>query len=294
METIEKYIKPEATKYNILSLGAGVQSSTLALMAAHNELDVKVDFAVFADTQAEPTSVYKWLDFLETKLPFPVHRVTYGNLTEDCLTPKVRLKDSPNGKAGSTYMKGIIPKFGLSPNGEKTAAIGRACTQDYKIKPIHKFIKKELGIKRTTKEAVVTQLIGISYDELQRMRESRDKWALNRYPLVEKQMHRHNCKQWMKQNGYPEPPRSACYYCPFHSNEEWRHLRNNEPEFFAKAVAFDKEIREKHKQYANDLCMEVYLHKDCRPLDEIDFDSDEDKGQQTWDFMAECEGMCGV
>jgi hypothetical protein len=40
--------------------------------------------------------------------------------------------------------------------------------------------------------------------------------------------------------------------------------------------------------------MEVYLHNSCKPLDQIDFDSDEDKGQMTWDFKAECEGMCGV
>lgn len=33
----------------ILSLGAGVQSSTLALMAEHGEIE-KPDYAIFADT----------------------------------------------------------------------------------------------------------------------------------------------------------------------------------------------------------------------------------------------------
>ena len=36
----------------ILSLGAGVQSSTLALMVANGEID-PVDCAIFADTQSE-------------------------------------------------------------------------------------------------------------------------------------------------------------------------------------------------------------------------------------------------
>jgi hypothetical protein len=40
--------------------------------------------------------------------------------------------------------------------------------------------------------------------------------------------------------------------------------------------------------------MEVYLHSLCKPLDEIDFDSDEDKGQLGFDFKSECEGMCGL
>lgn len=63
---------------HIISLGAGVQSSTLALMAVHGEITPMPDAAIFADTQAEPQSVYKWLDWLEMQLPFPVHRVTKG------------------------------------------------------------------------------------------------------------------------------------------------------------------------------------------------------------------------
>ena len=51
----------------ILSLGAGVQSSTLALMAEHGEIE-KPDCAIFADTQSEPEEVMEWLGYLETKL----------------------------------------------------------------------------------------------------------------------------------------------------------------------------------------------------------------------------------
>ena len=40
--------------------------------------------------------------------------------------------------------------------------------------------------------------------------------------------------------------------------------------------------------------MPVFLHSSCKPLDEVDLRTDEEKGQLTWDFMAECEGMCGV
>jgi len=60
-------------KPHVISLGAGVQSSTMALMAAHGEIHPMPDCAVFADTQVEPQSVYRWLDWLEKQLPFPVH-----------------------------------------------------------------------------------------------------------------------------------------------------------------------------------------------------------------------------
>jgi len=284
---------PPETQWNVLSLGAGVQSSCLALMAAKGEITPMPDFAVFADTQAEPQSVYDWLDWLEGQLPFPVYRVTKGNLTEESLKVRVSAGNGKKNK-GDTYIRKIIPLFGIEKNGKKTAAIGRACTADYKIQPIMSLIRNKCGVKNGQKNFTVTQWIGISYDEIQRMKESPKKWMQNRFPLIEKKMRRHDCLQWMKNNGYPEPPRSACYYCPFHSDTEWRRLRDEEPEYFQKAIDFDKEIRTVFIENDKYTHMEVYLHNSCKPLDEIDFDSDEQKGQMVWDFQAECEGMCGV
>lgn len=274
---------------HVISLGAGVQSSAMALMAAKGEIGPMPDFAMFADTQAEPQNVYDWLDWLEQELPFPVHRVTKGNLTEESLRIRTRQKDGKWGKAGEPYVKSIIPVFGQKSNGELTAALGRSCTEDYKILPLRRKLKEE---RRW--DEVYSQWIGISYDEIQRMKQSRVDWVEHRFPLIELEMHRHHCLEWMKANGYPEPPRSACYYCPFHSDEEWRNLRNNQPEFFKKAIEFDRELRVAHTKYNRGQEMEVYLHRSCIPLGEIDFDNDEDKGQLTWDFKAECEGMCGV
>jgi 3'-phosphoadenosine 5'-phosphosulfate sulfotransferase (PAPS reductase)/FAD synthetase len=70
-----------------LSLGAGVQSSTLALMIAHGEIE-PVEAAIFADTGWEPRHVYEWLNWLEEQLPFPVCRVQYGNLRTDTLAKR--------------------------------------------------------------------------------------------------------------------------------------------------------------------------------------------------------------
>ena len=79
---------------NIISLGAGVQSSTMALMAAHGELP-RPDCAIFADTQWEPKQVYEHLDWLEKQLPFPVYRVSSGNIREDAVHNHV---ERANGK----------------------------------------------------------------------------------------------------------------------------------------------------------------------------------------------------
>jgi hypothetical protein len=285
--------KTQKTKYNYLSLGAGVQSSTLAFMCMKGEITPKPDFAVFADTQAEPKEVYDYLSYVKENVDFPVHIVTSGSLEKEAMKIKTAQSDTKNYKEGQEYCVLQIPAFGVLPNGEITAAIGRKCTADYKIKPIHKFVKEEFNINPRKKEFhnTVTQYIGISWDEIQRMKPSRDKWCINRFPLIEKEMKRSDCIKWMKDNGYEEPPRSACYFCPFHDNKEWRNLRNNHPDEFKKAITFDKKIRNTINNFPH-MKMEVYLHKDCKPLDEIDFDNEDDKGQMNW--FNECEGMCGI
>jgi len=288
------FFEPPAqkTQYNVLNLGAGVQSSCLALMAARGEVTPMPDFAVFADTQAEPTEVYKWLDWLETQLPFPVYRVTAGDLTAETL--KIRVKEKSKYGEKLKYLRRIIPVFGLKPSGEMQAALGRSCTADFKIKPIIQRIKEKCGIGRASKVLKVTQWIGISYDEMQRMKLPNHKWTQHRWPLIEKRMTRSHCIEWMRANGYKEPPRSACYYCPFHSNNEWNRLKRTDPIHWAKAVEFDRTYRRLQNENTGGFRMEVFLHRSCKPLDQIDFDSEEDKGQQNFDFQSECEGMCGL
>lgn len=283
---------PAATKYNVLNLGAGVQSSCLALMAAKGEITPMPNFAIFADTQAEPQSVYDWLTWLEKQLPFPVIRVTKGSLTDDVLKIRTKNKSIYSDKP-ITYLRSNIPVFGLTKNGEVRAALGRLCTADFKIKPITQEVRKRCKIKRGQKELTVTSWIGISYDEMQRMKVMPNPWQQARWPLIEKRMTRAHCIEWMRKNNFPEPPRSACYYCPFHSDQEWLRLKTDDPVYFQKAVAFDMTYRKLQNENPGGMQMEVYLHRSCKPLGEIDF-TDQNKNQLSFDFQSECEGMCGL
>lgn len=287
---------PPETPFNFLSLGAGVQSSALALMAARGEIGPRLDAAIFADTQAEPASVYQWLDWLEGEIerspfPFPVHRVTKGDLREKALERRI-------SEDGRGYTKTIIPSFTVDPDsGEPGAVMTRACTRDYKIAPLGAKQRELAGVKRGQKECTVTTWIGISLDEIQRVKVSRDPWNQLRYPLVERRMHRHDCLNWMERNGYPRPPRSACVFCPFHSNAEWRRLRDEEPEAFAEAVAFERDLQAA-KAWSDNFRSALYLHRQRVPLDQADLSTAEERGQEsiyeTDSFADECEGMCGV
>jgi len=274
---------PPETQFTFLSLGAGVQSSCLALMASKGEIGPMPDAAIFADTQAEPKAVMEWLDWLETQLPFPVIRVSRGSLKEESLIIRAR-KDGTG-----FWSKSLIPAFIENKDGSK-GIMGRQCTWSYKVKELEKAARKLAKIKRGQKEITVTHWIGISWDELQRMKHSQCKWSQHRWPLIERKMTRRHCLEWMASNGYPKPPRSACIYCPFHSDAEWRAMT---PDDFASCVQFEKDLQEV-KSRTERMKGIPYLHASLQPLDTVDFSTDIDRGQGAFDFQTECAGMCGV
>jgi hypothetical protein len=283
--------QPPETPYNFLSLGAGVQSSTIALMAKHGEITPMPDAAIFADTQAEPASVYKWLDWLEPQLPFPVIRVTRGDMTSESLI----IKDRKDGTG--RWSKSLIPAFIQNKDGTK-GIMGRQCTYSYKVEQLERAARLHGKVKRGQKNVTVTQWIGISWDEIQRIKPSRVAWSQHRWPLVELRMGRRDCLKWMESHGYPKPPRSACVYCPFHSDNEWRRLRDNEPAEFARAIQFEKDLQDV-KSKTERMRGIPFLHPSCVPLDQVDLSTDIERGQLSlWldeqSFGNECEGMCGV
>jgi hypothetical protein len=268
---------------HVISLGAGVQSSTMALMAVHEEITPMPTAAVFADTGAEPQSVYDWLDYLETLLPFPVYRVNNGNLKKDI---QKAVKDK-------TTRLGSAPFF-VSTKGKNEGMIRRVCTSEYKINPVTKKMRSLVGLvpRQRAKELLLIEWQGISLDEIQRARMDSSKWRELRYPLIEKRITRYQCLDWMKENGYPEPPRSACTFCPYHSDEEWRSLKINDPPGFQEAVEIDQMIRNGFGSTKKE--NKLYLHRSLKPIDEIDFRNAEDLGQQNLFTDLECEGMCGL
>jgi hypothetical protein len=272
---------------HILSLGAGVQSSCLALMASLGEVGPMPTAAIFADTHAEPKAVYDWLNWLEPRLAFPVYRVSAGSLTEEVFKPRYHRAH------GGRYFKNLIPAFTLNPDGTR-GITGRACTQNHKLIPFFRKARQLGKVKRGQKDVGVISWIGISLDEVSRMKPSRIKWAANRYPLIEKEMTRHDCLRWMESRGYPTPPRSACTYCPFHSDHEWRKMKTEQPDEFAGAVAFEVEMQRLRatENGANRMKGKLFLHDSLTPLSEVDFSEDTTQGQLK--FHNECEGMCGV
>lgn len=257
---------------NIISLGAGVQSTTMLLMAMHGEIEPMPDCAIFADTGWEPQAVYDHLAWLEKVVhPFPIHQVVVGNIRDDMMA-------AASGEHGA-YVS--APLYLLGSDGKKHMG-RRSCTREYKLSPLRKAIRI-LSPGRT-----VTNLwIGISLDEVERMKDSPVRYIRNRWPLIEQRITRGDCLAWMEKRGYPRPPRSACIGCPLRSNAEWSDLRAVSDEW-ADAVHVDHAIRKSQR-----LDGEAFLHRSFQPLDMVDLRTEQEKGQlDLWG--NECEGMCGL
>jgi len=269
---------------NILSLGAGVQSSTMALMAAEGELTPMPDCAIFADTGAEPKHVYEFLDYVESLVPFPVYRVMEGKGLDHDIWAAIQHGKDEKGRYASA------PFYTESPNGNKGGMLRRQCTAEYKIKPIQQKVRRLMGLEkgqRGPKEVAVRMWIGISMDESVRMKPNQTKWIENIWPLIDKQMYRYDCKRWMREHGYREPSKSACYFCPYHDNTTWQDMLDHDSGSWSRAVKMDEALR----NGLHGTTEKIFIHRSMTPLTECDFDPARDQFDM---FDNECEGMCGV
>jgi hypothetical protein len=258
----------------------------MALMYKHAELTPMPDAAIFADTQDEPRAVYEWLDWLETQLPYPVYRVTRGNLMQSA----IRVRKTRDGER--SYIQTAIPVYTIE--GLRTGQGQRHCTRDFKIKPIQKKARELLG-KRSIRSKVplVEMLIGISTDEFDRAKPSQQPWIVNRHPLLdEARMSRTDCIQWLQAHDYGMAPRSACKKCPFRDDEQWLSLA---PDELAEAVAFEPKLQAAYAA-TSEISSTPYLHETRVPLGEITLSPNYnfDFGPPLNKYRNECEGMCGV
>jgi len=248
----------------VISLGWGVQSFTLAAMAAVGEI-APVDAAVHADTLHESSLTYafakQWTPWLEER---GVRVVTVSD----------RQQEGTADKWGGVF----IPAF--THDGRSAGMLRRSCTHRWKIAPIRRWLQANRP------SDTVELLIGISTDEAMRVKPSDVRYITNQWPLLELGMSRGHCENWLEEHGIEVPPKSACTFCPFHDTKEWRNVRAI-PEDWAEAVAVDQAIRTMRPPHY------LYVHPARVPLTEIDLNTPEENGQmRLWD--EECFGVCGV
>ena len=260
-----------------ISLGWGVQSWTLAAMAALGEIE-PVDYAIHADTTWEHQATYehaeKWTPWLGE------HGVTV--VTVEGKRVDVVREDWSDAV--------IIPAFTTDGKTGSRGQVKRQCTHDWKIMPIRAFVRAELkrrGLKRSA--GVVQSLQGISLDEWHRMRSSDVAYIENVYPLVDMRMTREACVAWLEAKALPVPVKSACVFCPYKSIGAWKELKRSGGMDWETAVGVDANIRGRRPPH------ELFIHPARVPLLEAVRIPEDDGAHQLELQEAPCDsGHCFV
>jgi hypothetical protein len=251
----------------VQAFGGGVQSVTLLRMILAGEVD-QVDAVVFADTQAEPQHVYEVVErekALCDAAGIPFYIVTHGNLATDWQ------KRSPTRTKASFH----VPLFTKPLEGGRAGMLMRSCTGVYKIDVIAKLLRN-LGWKKEGVEL----FMGISTDEIRRVKPSLKSYITNRYPLIEADMRRGDCHAYLARLGI-SAAKSACVFCPYRSAASWRAVKDN-PSDWTAAVEYDRGIRDARPGY------QLFVHVSCTPLESAVMDDEPSL------FDDECAGVCGV
>lgn len=275
-----------------ISLGLGQQSTALYLMSSLGQLP-QADYAVFSDTGSESKETYQYLKWLlnwqKQNDGIPIIRT--GKKT-------TLYTDLIIGSYVKRSHFTSIPAFTKNPDGS-TGMLRRQCTDEYKITQINKAIRKVYGLRKNQRSVKTEIWFGITIEELGRLKYPRYAWQNYVYPFCnfktvknksERQgfpvLTRSDCTAWLSEHGFPIPPKSACFFCPYQSSARWLDMKKNRPEEWNRAVKLDKRIRNSSK---SGIKQPIYLHRDCVPLSKVNLNED-----QLSFFPEECDGVCGV
>jgi hypothetical protein len=256
----------------IISLGLGVQSTAMYFLSSVNMIE-RADYAVFADPGAELPRTYEILEMLQDWAKYnngiPIHVTNERNLLQDIM----KAQNSRGVRLAS------IPAF-----TESGGMIMRQCTGEYKIQPVIKKVRELHGLKPRQRMPKTEMWLGITLDEIQRMKISQLPRINYIYPLIEQRMSRSDCMKTFKRFNFPIPPKSSCVFCPYHSDKNWKEIKEKLPEEWEKCVEIDNTIRDATKKGLND---KLYLHRSLTPLEKVQFADQQEL------FMCE-EGFCGL
>lgn len=188
----------------VLSYGAGTQTFAMLCLIEAGLIE-KPDLIIFADTQNELKETYQHIGEIaipimnELNIKFVV--VSHGNLYKDSILAKK------------------TPKPPI-------------CTDHYKIREINKYLRK------TYPNEIYEVWIGYTTDEQERFLKSKSqqKYKVNRFPLLELDLSRQNCIDFIIKCGYPVPPKSGCFFCPWQSTIKWIRMKRDNPIMYQAAL----------------------------------------------------------
>lgn len=250
---LERSVRPPIS---VFSFGGGVQSMAVLVLTAQGKL--KYDAFLFCNVGKDSEHPKTLAYVREHAMPYAAKNgIELIELHRRMRDGKIEtLMDRINRTQSS------IPLPVRMSNG---APGNRTCTADFKIRVVAKYVK-QLG---ATNEDQIAVGIGISIDEISRMNTNVHKdiqHVYKEHPLIDLNLSRNDCRAIIASAGLPIPPKSSCYFCPFHKMSEWQRMKREEPELFEKSIQLEELINRRREQLGKD---KVWLTRFNRPLKEV-------------------------
>lgn len=199
----------------VLSYGGGVNSTALLIYLIKNKMPVHE--VVFADTGNELPETYEYIEYFT------------DYISKHGLSLKIVKNRKGESLFDRCFRRKVIP-----------SEVWRWCTRDFKIKPIHKFYKLLGGH--------IYQYIAIDYDEIRRMKDSKEPNITNLYPLIDAKIGRAECVKIIEAEGLKVPPKSGCDFCPFNNEERWNYIKEHHSERYIQIQKLNRNNKHYPKQ----------------------------------------------
>lgn len=243
-------------RFEVWSCGGGTQSGAIAALIGMGKLP-RPDICFMTDTGREKSGTWPFVEgFIRPQLA-----KAGVNLQVGVGGVELQIIKAIDFGGGSLF-GGEDGKTALMPGFTNiTGSVGKLspfCSGSWKTDIGERFLRS-LGIESAR------NWIGISIDEMRRVRRQHRPWLELWYPLIfAVPMRRYQCVELIRSVGWLGPiPHSACYMCPNMGDAEWIDLKLNWPLDFAAACAVEAEVRAVDQHF--------YCHPSCVPLAEVDF-----------------------
>jgi hypothetical protein len=276
MTTLLHPISPVALRF--ISYGGGVQSTALIVLAAQRRINYRIAVMANVGDDSEHPATLEYVRNIAAP-----YAAKHG--IELILLDRIK-RDGTVATLYGQLMKEGSRSLPIPVRMRNGAPGTRSCTSDFKIRVTGKFAKS----RGATEANPATVAIGISVDEIHRANNRRtEKHERIVYPLISVgddtglSMRRTDCQRLIADAGLPVPPKSSCYFCPFHKPSTWQDMRREEPELFAKSVDLEVTLNRRRDKLGKD---HVYLTRFGIPLDEAIAGDD----QALLPLLDDCDG----
>jgi hypothetical protein len=256
-----------------ISYGGGVQSTALLVLAAQGRIDFPLFLMANVGDDSENPATLRYVE--NYARPYAAeHGIELAVLDRIKRDGTVETLMGRLTRGGSRSLP-IPVRMSNGAPGQ------RSCTADFKIK----VIGKELKRRGASPDNPATIGIGISVDEIHRANNRRvEPHEVVTYPLLDLGLRRTDCARIIRDAGLPVPPKSSCFFCPFHRPETWHDMRRNEPELFERACQLEEHLNRVRDELGKD---HVYLTRYNKPLREAIPD-----GVDLLPMFDEADGLC--